>query len=433
MLKTLEKTYIVISMLFLAQGVLQVAVAENDTQGRLPSRALLIGQLLIFAILAVLSVVRWREMLHGLLHSGWIVALVSLAVFSCAWSSDPLFTLRRAIFLVATTVFAIYIASCFDWDEQLSMFGWLSVLAIAGSAFMIAFFPEYGISLDLHYGSYKGLFPHRSALARQMLFGILILSLGKPKGIPNWVRYLCLFGACVMLVFSHAATSMVAAALCLALYPLVHLIRVRRRNTLPIWVPFVPIVAAIGAFVLANFNFVLEAAGRSSTLTGRVPIWTAVIEAVSKKPLLGYGYDVFWNRESGDLRIVRGMINPAPTHAHNGYLDVLLALGAVGLVIFLCGFIVNLWRAGRLFQDGSVNGAKWPLLFLIFFATFNLTESNILRLLTFLWVPYVSVFVSLALMQSHARVPGLVPDGDLDPDDETDGPQASRAIPQYGV
>jgi hypothetical protein len=39
-------------------------------------------------------------------------------------------------------------------------------------------------------------------------------------------------------------------------------------------------------------------------------------------------------------------------------------------------------------------------MFLAFFFMYNFVESSLLQLFTFLWVPYVSVFVSLALMQT---------------------------------
>jgi hypothetical protein len=108
-------------------------------------------------------------------------------------------------------------------------------------------------------------------------------------------------------------------------------------------------------------------------------------------------------------------------------------MGIVGLLVFLCGFAVSVWRAGKLFQAGSINGAKWPLLFMIFFGIFNLTESNITRPLTFLWVPYASIFVSMALMEFEGRLPAAIPDGDFEPDDDGSGSESPAAIPSYGA
>ena len=62
------------------------------------------------------------------------------------------------------TMFAIYVASCFDWDGQLDIFGWMSVIAVVGSCFMAIFVPSFGISKDVHWGAVKGLFPNKNII-----------------------------------------------------------------------------------------------------------------------------------------------------------------------------------------------------------------------------------------------------------------------------
>ncbi|HEY0704530.1 MAG TPA: O-antigen ligase [Candidatus Acidoferrales bacterium] len=426
-MKILEKAYLIFALIFLANGVIQTDVGEN-VGPRLPSSSLLIGQIFIFSILTVLVALHWREVINGVRRSGWLMALCGLAIVSAVWSVDPQFAFRRAIVLLATTMFGVYLASRFDWDEQISLFAWMSVVAIAGCWFMVVVFPQYGISHDIHFGSIKGLFAHRSMMARQMVFAILTLALARPKGMPSAVRGLGLVGAVALLAFSFAATSWVAAAVCLAVYPILHLLRIRSKRTLPLWVVLAPVFALLAYLLIANFGLVLEATGKDSTLTGRVPIWHAAISAISQRPFLGYGYQTFWNR-GGAITF----INPYPNHAHDGYLDLLLDMGMVGLLVFLCGFAISFWRAGKLFQSDEVNGAKWPLLFMIFFGLFNLTESNITRPLTFLWVPYCSIFVSLAMIEFEGRLPAAVPNGDFEPDGDGGGSEAPTAIPSYGA
>ena len=70
---------------------------------------------------------------------------------------------------------------------------------------------------------------------------------------------------------------------------------------------------------------------------------------------------------------------------------------------------------------------------MIFFGVFNLTESNITRPLTFLWVPYGSIFVSMAIMEFEGRLPAAVPDGDFEPDDDGTGSESPAPIPSYGA
>ena len=429
LLRTFEKIYVVVSMLFLTNGIFQRAIAQSDVAGQTsPVPEDRIGELLVCLILVPLLIVHSRKILAGLRQSGWIVALCSLAIASAAWSSDWRFTLRRGVLLTAITLFAVYVASCFDWDEQLDLFGWLSVIAVVGSAFMAIFVPYYGISHDIHAGAVKGIFPHKNILGRQMVFAILTLWLAKPKGIPVWLRNCTLAVACVLVVLSSAATSMIALAVCVVMYPVLELLRIGKRRTVPLWVPLAPLLAAGTYLVLSNFGLILQAAGRTNTLSGRTVIWASVFRAVSDRKWLGYGLDVFWSHvvwPGGDL----------PT-AHNGYLDIVLALGIVGLLVYIGGFLTNLWRASRLFWANEIRGAKWPLFILLFFGVFNFTESNILRLLTYLWIPYVTIYVSLGLMRVEERYALLSRSAIQDVDDGRPEPEPSPVnggLPGYGV
>jgi exopolysaccharide production protein ExoQ len=437
LLRKFEKVYVVVSMLFFAAGIIQRAVAEGEKNAA-PDGAYRIGELIVYAILAPLVVIHWREIRRGLLHSGWIFALCVLAIASAAWASNPRYTLLHAMILSAMTLFAIYVASCFDWEEQLSLFGWLSVVAVVGSAFMAVLVPSYGISQDIHQGAVKGIFPHKNLMGPQMVFAILTLGLGKPRAIPFWLRNMALVMACLLLALSNAVTSILTLLVCLAMYPVFHLVRFSGQKKLPLWVPLVPVFAMGSFFVIANLNIVLEATGRSATLTGRTGIWRAVLGAIARHPWLGYGYDIFWNRPSSDLAGVRFALQGYQIpHAHNGYLDLLLAMGMAGLVIFICSFVTNFWRAGRLFQAAEVRGAKWPMFMLLFIAVFNVAESGLLRPQTFLWIPYVTIYVSLSLMRLEQRQesPAALA-GEIEGADDVDSESRDRAgdiLPEYGT
>src|SRR5271168_767347 len=363
-----EKIYLVTSLLFFAGGLLQRAIAEDDLTARwTPDPGLRIGQFVIYALLLPLLAVHWRKILHAVRYSGWIVALCFLAGLSASWSAGIRFTGFSAISLTALTLFSIYFASCFSWDEQLSMFGWLSVIAVVGSCFMAIFIPSYGISQDIHWGAVKGLFPNKNIMGRQMVFAILTLALAEPKAVPVWLRRCCLGMAVVLLLLANAATALVTAIFCTLMYPVLSLLRVSKQRTLPLWVPVAPIFALSLFAVVANYGALAQSLGRNATLTGRVPLWHAVIGAIWQHPWFGYGYNVFWKRDTGELaKVIYAARFPA-MHAHNGYLDILLAMGALGLLVFFGGYLTSLFRAYRVFRMDEIRGAKWPLLFLLFF------------------------------------------------------------------
>ena len=79
-----------------------------------------------------------------------------------------------------------------------------------------------------------------------------------------------------------------------------------------------------------------------ATLNGRVPLWSSLLEPISQRPLLGYGYHGFWTPD----RIYEVSLEQewtVPT-AHSVLLDVVLSTGLLGGTIFVFGVLVTCRR-----------------------------------------------------------------------------------------
>jgi O-antigen ligase len=88
-------------------------------------------------------------------------------------------------------------------------------------------------------------------------------------------------------------------------------------------------------------SVVAEASGRDATFTGRTGLWETLLQEPIN-PLIGVGYASFWSRER--LTRLWAMYPNSPiTQAHNGYLEVYLNLGLIGL----CLIAGVLWRGLR--------------------------------------------------------------------------------------
>ena len=110
----------------------------------------------------------------------------------------------------------------------------------------------------------------------------------------------------------------------------------------------------------------------TTNLTGRVPLWEALIEEVGERPWLGAGFSAYW----GSLGIlnsfqVQDLVAPS---AHNGYLEELLNTGVVGLTILLAFCLSTLGTVRRRAQRGDPLG--WLVfLYMIYFLLLNLTNA----------------------------------------------------------
>ena len=66
--------------------------------------------------------------------------------------------------------------------------------------------------------------------------------------------------------------------------------------------------------------------GRDPTLTSRTVVWDFAIQMIEARPLLGYGYGVFWDSYGGLLKV---------SHAHNGYISAALDVGLCGAILLV--------------------------------------------------------------------------------------------------
>jgi O-antigen ligase len=82
-------------------------------------------------------------------------------------------------------------------------------------------------------------------------------------------------------------------------------------------------------------------------------------------------------------------------HSHNGYIDLTLNLGLLGLCLYLAGCLVAMRRAvGFLRADGE-RESMWPLAYMSFTLLNQLSESSIFASNTILWVLYVAAACSV--------------------------------------
>ena len=102
----------------------------------------------------------------------------------------------------------------------------------------------------------------------------------------------------------------------------------------------------------------LEALGKDATLTGRIPLWHLVDQAIGNRPLLGYGYQAFWTDASSDAWQIWASIGWMAPHSHNGFRGTLPGIGLVGLSSFWRSSSVPSGRARRCNAGPQMRGGS---------------------------------------------------------------------------
>jgi O-antigen ligase len=127
------------------------------------------------------------------------------------------------------------------------------------------------------------------------------------------------------------------------------------------------------------------------TLTGRDQVWQFTLNYISRRPWLGVGFGSFWDAAPTSKESLFDFgITFAFGQAHNGYLDVLVQVGTVGMACVIVMALAILFRLFRLARAGYDN-----VVIVIAFMTFsviwlhNITESTLLRPGTDMWIYFV--------------------------------------------
>ena len=385
----------------------EAEVAVDQSQGD-PLTQIILGVTYLIACFLLV----YRRQVKLLVKDPWLVALVALCVISAAWSLDPSVTLRRSAALIGTSLFGVYLASRFTFSQQLKILaGTLGVAALLSIAFAILA-PRYGIMTGEHAGEWRGIYDHKNILGRMMILGamsfLLIAVTNRKQAMVWWSG----FGvSVVVLLLSRSMTSVVVLAGLIMALPFFGMLRWSALRWRRSFIPPLLVFGGVAVAGLATLLFIepkyisdiMGLLGRDKTLTGRTDIWAMVFYMISRRPWLGYGYGAFWLENGKEANDIWTEVGWQPPHSHNGFLELCLAVGVVGLILFLLGLGAGLKRAVRWIQDIELTEAFWPLTYLAFILFYNLSEPTILKHNSLFWVLYVATVVSLRNWERQAK------------------------------
>jgi O-antigen ligase len=128
-----------------------------------------------------------------------------------------------------------------------------------------------------------------------------------------------------------------------------------------------------------------------STLTGRLPVWTIVIDYAHERPIAGYGYNSFWT--VGRFNEIASYTNFNVADVHNSYLGMLLGLGYPGVLLWCAVLFGAIFRSARLFRRTGNHFYCFACAALVFHA------SDAILLSVFLAEQFSSFLILVILMK----------------------------------
>ena len=342
----------------------------------------------------------------------WLPALfILLAFLSILWSVGRVSTLFSSVELLLAAIVASYFGIRLVPEKLMDVVFWFGALLLLLSLALVYGAPPAGTMYWAPFnGAWRGVYWHRNHLASiAALLSIIYLCRmflafknHNPNGILDGLFY---FLSLVILHFARSATGMIVF---IVLHGTAFLVwvwlqvehRLRRRH-------YLFIVAGgvlIALLILTNLDVVFGLFGRDTTMTGRVGLWSKLIEIASRRPWLGHGFGAVWTLDSfrDEIQLLAGWTSQ-PLIADNGLLDIYLHLGVIGVLLFLSMLILGTVRALQYGVQKKTLTSFFPLLVMIYAFFANISFSLLAETEVFVWF----LIIAALFMSTPASVKAI--------------------------
>jgi exopolysaccharide production protein ExoQ len=364
---------------FINEPTAMRAVATTSAGGVVMDR---LSKLLICAA-CLLFALPWHRSVYRLsMQMKLVTCFPILALLLFPVSQLPTRTISSAILLMGSTVLLYYMMSRFSLEQILELFLIVGITTMVASIVFALAFPQYG--LDQKSGlqtAWKGIFSAKNYLGNMALF--FLTAAVSYRGRNCFLRSVRVSQICLCLTaiaFSRAATAYMLTAVYLVYFVFMKTLhRFRKQDYLVVGMVLLAAAITVAAAIVVWPDLLVNLLGKDLTLTGRTQIWSAVMDSIVKRPLLGYGYQTFWLGLEGESYRIILAVSWILAQAQNGFLDVVLEMGVVGLAVVLLVFgfafrdaVVCLLRSRN---DRQLRAVEWYLAIVILTLIYNLDES----------------------------------------------------------
>lgn len=356
-----------------------------------------LGYAILLALALPVMFVRLKKVGALLRKNLPIVIFFLYCGVSVIWSEYPFVALKRWTKVVADLIMVMIVLT--DGDRKAAfnaLVKRIGFLLIPVSILLIKYFPDMGRGYD----QWDGRLYNIGVGTNKNLLGMTCLIVGigvvwrflqawqSPKGLERKKHLIAegvVLGMTIYLLWiCDSVTSFSCFGLASILLVATTFFASARRPA----IINILVASLIGFVTFALFfssgGAVLESMGRNSTLTGRTEIWQVVLGLV-QNPIIGSGFESFWLGEN--LAKTWNLYWFHLNEAHNGYIELFLNLGWIGILIFVTvmytGYrdLINLFRVDPAW-------AQIRLAYFVNAAIYSLTEVGF-RMLSPVWILFL--------------------------------------------
>lgn len=361
------------------------------------------GQIGFYSLIFCIIVSRLRYTLKSyiqvlselIIKAPFFCLFLLFASLSCFWSTDTILSLKNALVLLELSLLAIYFGKQYSWQEIYRFWRWINIIIVIVSVF-------YGFTENQGTNWY-GILGHKNQFSFFMA-QTAILWLMHAAYFPKQRRFSLGFAALSFFALfkGNSGASKVLMVMLLSLWGYFGFVKKLKVQWAFVSVILFMIVSICATIIVSeNIKFiVVDTLNKDLTLTGRTDFWPIIVDKINQRPILGYGLSGFWQPWLGEDNPASGIIVARtqfrPIHSHNGFLDLGLELGWLGLALFACSFLNNVAKGVVYLGKARLPESGLPLLLLTYNLMTNITETGLIGISS-IWFWYVVTTVRLTL------------------------------------
>ena len=391
---------------------------QAEIAGQIPDASPLdqaVASLLI--LVGAIVLLRRGKSVTNLLKTSWpILFYFSFCLVSLVWSDFPAWGFKRWTRGLGDLIMVLVIATDAQPVAALKrFFTRVGFVLLPLSVLFIKYYPSLGQGWD-EYGfrNFQGVTTNKNVLGNLVyLVGLgalwQILTLVRDKDSPDRKRHLLAHIGLVafgvnLLYTAQCATGTACFILGAGLMLAISLPFFRQRPTaVHALILTLALVGGVG-YLLGAKAAITKALGRKPDLTGRTAIWQIVIP-MAPNPIGGAGFETFWvgPRVAEVARKVDGY--SMTNEAHNGYIEVYLNLGVLGLCLIAIMMGHGYVRSINAFRRDPALGGMF-LAYVVTVIFYNITEAGF-RILHLEWFFFLLSIVAVnRIIGLNVEVPG---------------------------
>lgn len=364
-------------------------------------------------LLAWLTMLASRDISRMVAVPWWMLPALVWCWFSLTWSETPGVGAKRLILTTIVLWLGFHCVRQLRYRHAITILRSVLVACLIANFVVVFAYPSIGVHWfdkvnALH--QWRGLMGHKNVAG--LLSGLVfILFLFDANRINPVVRVVVLLASATFLAFTLSRTAIIVSGVAALVGFLVQAFHDQLRAVLTERSVLVERLgyAMCGAFCLLllaftlNIQPLLNATQDPTALSRRAEIWQPMLQFYADHPVAGAGFGSFWPSVGQQSSDFQGSWLKDVAQGHNGYLDILVQIGFVGvlLVLFACvampvAVIYRTIRGGRV----SPAAIALPSALLVLVLGENLSETSLFDRDT---LAQVVLVITIAILAALSR------------------------------